>query len=175
MSTGYTWQIAQLQKAFPNGFTVTSSTNHSRLTSSGNVSLHTMGEAIDIVPKNGTTFDQLFKWIAQNYPNSAELFYTPEGAQQLKNGKPTDTRTFADKSVAADHYDHIHWGYTGPWTSSGTVAAGVTGTAPSGLTDVAHSFWNTVGPVLAKGSFAGVGLVMVVSGVKDFGRKVERR
>jgi TP901 family phage tail tape measure protein len=70
-------------------------------TVSGLTSLHTTGEAIDITPATM----KIFNWIAEHYPHSRELIYTPAFDRQLKDG-----HSFVyDEKVAAGHYDHIHW------------------------------------------------------------------
>ena len=80
------------------------------ITSSGNMSLHSTGDAIDV--SNGYATPQelaFFNFMKKNYGSQlAELIYTPGGAG-IKNGQPY---TFTGQ-VAADHYDHVHVGYTG--------------------------------------------------------------
>lgn len=77
-----------------------------KLTSSGNVSYHSSGEAIDIANGRGPDADKLrfFNYMKANHgAQLAELIYTPGGAG-IKNG---GAYTYTGK-VAADHYDHVH-------------------------------------------------------------------
>jgi len=113
---GYQWQVAQLQGKYSTKVKITSTTNHSRLTSSGNVSYHVKGQAVDIVAVKGLTMREVFDWLRTAFPGSAEIIYTPGGGNQVKNGKPVGTSGIYGGQVAADHNDHIHWAYTGPYT-----------------------------------------------------------
>lgn len=100
---GFMWQEKVLKAAFP-GASVSSGFRPGAITSSGNLSYHALGRAIDIVPTDMKIFD----WIWRNYgATSKELIYTPAGKRQLKDGRSH----LYSGAVAADHYDHIHWAY----------------------------------------------------------------
>jgi hypothetical protein len=82
---------------------VSSGRREGAITSSGNVSWHSSGEAIDEAgsPAGMMRFFQFMK--ARFGSRLAELIYTPGGAG-IKNGQPF---TYTGQ-VAADHYDHVH-------------------------------------------------------------------
>jgi phage-related minor tail protein len=67
----------------------------------GDPGYHGKGRAIDI----GGPMDAVNRWIAQVYPNSTQLIYTP--GVNLLNGRPF---TY-DAPTRADHYDHVHWAF----------------------------------------------------------------
>jgi hypothetical protein len=67
----------------------------------GDPGYHGKGRAIDI----GGPMGAINSWIAQVYPNSTQLIYTP-GANIL-NGRPF---TY-DAPTQADHFDHVHWAF----------------------------------------------------------------
>lgn len=96
---GNAMQEKILRRAFPN-VRITSRTRPGSITSSGNLSMHAQGRALDIEPSK-----KIFDWIAKHYPNSRELIFTPAGGRQLKNGKPF----VYGPVVAAGHHDHVHW------------------------------------------------------------------
>lgn len=97
---GYQAQIAALRSAFP-GYPVTSSFRPGAITAVGNASYHGKGRAIDVAPSWG-----VFNWLAQNFPNSRELIYSPAGDRQILNGRPFNGWAPITRSM---HYDHIHW------------------------------------------------------------------
>jgi hypothetical protein len=104
------------------GLQVSSGRRPGAITSSGNVSYHSSGEAIDEAgsPSGMMGF---FRYMKSNFgPRLAELIYTPGGAG-IKNGRPF-TYTGA---VAADHFDHVHvaldTGRPGVGDGSGMTAA----------------------------------------------------
>lgn len=73
------------------------------ITSSGNVSYHSTGEAID---EAGSPADMMgfFKYMKERFGGRlAELIYTPGGIG-VKNGQPFRYTG----QVAADHFDHVH-------------------------------------------------------------------
>lgn len=75
-------------------------------TSSGGISYHGSGEALDLGNGRGPDAAKLavFRALKSRYgPRLAELIYTPGGAG-IKNGRPY---TYGGK-VAADHLDHVH-------------------------------------------------------------------
>lgn len=107
--SGWAWQVATIKKAFPN-IAITSTTRPGAKTVSGNTSYHARGRAIDMSPSMAA-----FNWIAQNFPNTAELIFSPAGARQLKNGRSH----IYSGAVKAMHYNHVHWAY-----DQGGVATG---------------------------------------------------
>jgi hypothetical protein len=99
------WQAMTtiLQSAFP-GARVSSAYRPGAITAVGTPSYHGSGRAIDIVPPSMA----IFEWLSANYPNSAELLYTPAGARQiLGHGRRGNTSGV----TAAMHYNHVHWAF----------------------------------------------------------------
>ena len=88
-----------IRAAFPD-IQITSRFRPGSVTVSGNLSYHARGRALDLSPRM-----DVFNWIAANYPDSAELIFTPAGGRQLKNGK----RYVYAQNVAKGHWDHVHW------------------------------------------------------------------
>lgn len=85
------------------GLSVSSGRRPGSITSSGNVSYHSTGEAID---EAGSPAGMLayFKYLRSRFGGRlAELIYTP-GGLGIKNGKPYRYTG----QVAADHFDHVH-------------------------------------------------------------------
>jgi tape measure domain-containing protein len=68
--------------------------------SSGSMSYHGMGRAIDT-----TASMEIFNWLASAFPGSSELIYSPAGARQLLNGRPY---TYGEP-VRSQHFSHVHW------------------------------------------------------------------
>lgn len=90
------------------GLHVSSGLRPGAITSSGNVSYHASGRAIDMA---GSPQDMMrtFRFLKTRYGrNLAELIYTPGGVG-IKDGRPF---TYTGQ-VARDHYDHVHVAYTG--------------------------------------------------------------
>lgn len=85
------------------GLHVSSGRRPGSITSSGNVSYHSSGEAIDVAgPPAGMM--SFFKQMRSRFGSRlAELIYTPGGAG-IKNGQPN----VYTGQVAADHFDHVH-------------------------------------------------------------------
>ena len=85
------------------GLHVSSGRRPGAITSSGNTSYHSTGEAIDEAgpPAKMLGFFNYMK--ARFGPRLAELIFTPGGAG-IKNGKPYQYTG----AVAADHFDHVH-------------------------------------------------------------------
>lgn len=71
------------------------------ITATGNRSLHSLGRAIDISPRM-----DIFNWLAQNYPDSGELIFSPANGRQIYRGHPH----MYGEPTRGDHFDHIHWG-----------------------------------------------------------------
>lgn len=85
------------------GLHVSSGRRPGAITSSGNVSYHSTGEAID---EAGSAPDMLryFRYMKERFGGQlAELIHTPGGAG-IKDGRPYRY----GGQVAADHYDHVH-------------------------------------------------------------------
>lgn len=92
------------------GLHVSSGMRPGAITSTGNPSFHGTGDAIDMSgPAGGmlSTFRTLKKTFG---PRLRELIYTPGGAG-IKDGR---SFTYTGQ-VAADHHDHVHVAYTGPF------------------------------------------------------------
>lgn len=108
-------QLAAIIKAeFPTAV-ITSAYREGSITTSGNLSYHARGMAIDISPRM-----EIFQWIKAKYGAATkELIYSPAGRQQIKNGAP-HTYTGA---VKAGHYDHVHWAMESVGAPSNFVTA----------------------------------------------------
>lgn len=91
------WQMDQLRKQFP-GLGLNSGYRP------GDDGWHGKGNAVDVPPRM-----DVFNWILANYPNSAEIIYSPAGNRQIKDGRPH----LYTGSVRAEHYSHVHWAWTG--------------------------------------------------------------
>lgn len=103
--------IKKVRSQFP-GMVVTSTTDHSRLTTSGNVSDHTTGHAVDLAdtPENMLRASQ---WIKSSglYKSLKQGIHNPNLA--VNNGQlQTPPGQFAGK-VWAQHANHIHLAITG--------------------------------------------------------------
>jgi len=86
-------------------------------TSSGGISYHGSGQAIDLADGRGPDAAKLaaFKALKSRYGSQlAELIYTPGGVG-IKDGHPFRYTG----AVAADHYDHVHVAFTGGKTALG--------------------------------------------------------
>jgi phage-related protein len=85
------------------GLRVSSGRRPGSITSSGNVSYHSTGEALDVAgaPAGMLAFFRYMKATAGS--RLAELIYTPGGVG-VRNGAP---HRFSGQ-VAADHFDHVH-------------------------------------------------------------------
>jgi hypothetical protein len=80
------------------------------ITSSGNVSYHSSGDAIDEAGPPSAMM-RFFKTMKNTFgPRLRELIYTPGGVG-IKDGRPFRYTG----QVAADHFDHVHVAYTGPF------------------------------------------------------------
>lgn len=92
------------------GLRVSSGLRPGAITSSGNASYHGSGDAIDMAGPPGAMmrFARTMKGMFGS--KLRELIYTPMGAG-IKDGRPF---TYSGQ-VAADHYDHVHVAYTGPF------------------------------------------------------------
>lgn len=151
-----------LKAEFPNA-NITS-TYRPGSTSGGNADYHSTGEAIDIAPPSM----QVFNWIAQNYPQSTELIYTPAGNRQLKNGSPHKYSA----GVAIGHIDHIHWAMSEGATI--TNASNTSGSSVNPLKPLADFVDYLVSPGTWKRIGLGAaGLVLIVFAALAFtGRRL---
>lgn len=70
-------------------------------TVSGNRSLHSSGNAVDL----GGPLNKIFDFLYNNYRNSSEIIYSPAGGRQIKNGQPY---TYSG-AVRKIHWNHVHW------------------------------------------------------------------
>jgi Transglycosylase SLT domain len=102
------------------GLRVTSGARPGDMTSSGNVSWHSSGNALDLSgPANQMlTYARHLSDTAGG--GLAELIHTPLGGAQIKNGKPF----VYSGQVAADHYDHVHVADPTPPGSVGSARGG---------------------------------------------------
>jgi TP901 family phage tail tape measure protein len=66
-------------------------------------SLHMRGRAVDMTPRK-----DIFDFIHNTYgKNTTQLFWTPQNGRNIMGGQEVTI----GGALAADHYDHIHWGY----------------------------------------------------------------
>jgi hypothetical protein len=92
------------------GLQTTSGIRPGSITSSGNTSYHSSGDAIDMSGPAGAML-RTFQYLKKNVGGRLrELIYTPGGAG-IKDGRPYRYTG----QVASDHYDHVHVAYTGPF------------------------------------------------------------
>jgi hypothetical protein len=107
----------------------------------GDPGYHGKGRAIDI----GGPMGAINSWIAQVYPNSTQLIYTP--GKNILNGQPF---TY-DAPTRADHYDHVHWAFDqGGWLPPGVSSVyNGTGQPEPVFTD---RQWNTLASSSGSGS-----------------------
>lgn len=114
-------------KAATFGLHVSSGRRPGAITSSGNVSYHSSGDALDLAgpPAQMMAFA---KYAADTWGSHLEeLIYTPFGSGQIKNGQ----HFVYTGQVAADHYDHVHIADTAPTGGGGPAGgAGMAGPAP---------------------------------------------
>jgi hypothetical protein len=92
------------------GLRTTSGIRPGSVTSSGNTSWHSSGDAIDMAGSPGAMMNFFRTMKSQAGSRLRELIYTP-GGQGIKDGKPY---TYSG-TVAQDHYDHVHLAFTGPF------------------------------------------------------------
>ena len=85
------------------GLRVSSGRRPGSITSSGNVSYHSSGEAIDVAGSPAGMLGFFRQMKSKFGSRLAELIYTPGGAG-VKDGRPY---TYGGQ-VAADHFDHVH-------------------------------------------------------------------
>ncbi|GAB3598633.1 hypothetical protein GCM10027586_00750 [Kineococcus gypseus] len=115
---GWQWQIATLRQIFP-GLHLNSGFRRGAVTSSGNLSYHARGRAVDVPPRM-----DVFNWLLENFgATSKEIIFSPAGNRQIKNGRPH----YYTGKVRADHFDHVHWAFR----NGGPVLGPGTGTSDS--------------------------------------------
>jgi hypothetical protein len=132
------------------GLSVSSGFRPGSITSSGNVSYHSTGEALDLAGSPAGMMST-FKTLKARFGSQlAELIYTPGGVG-IRNGRP---HTYTGK-VAADHYDHVHvaldLGRPGP----GIGLGGRTGDGPGRYDKAAlMDLWSRAGGPAAQANLA---------------------
>jgi len=105
------------------GLHVSSGLRPGAITSSGNKSLHSTGNAIDLANGNGPDAAKMaaFNALRSRYGSRlAELIYSPAGGRQIKNGQ----NFFYTGAVRADHFDHVHVGFLGDGPGVGGTGDG---------------------------------------------------
>ncbi|BDZ40828.1 hypothetical protein GCM10025865_01270 [Paraoerskovia sediminicola] len=133
---GYKAMSGLLRGQFP-GIPITSTLRPGAITASGNPSMHGVGRAVDMAPNPA-----YFNWIAENYPNSKQLIYSPMGGRQILDGKKFNGWDDITRSM---HFNHIHWAMKnggvlpklydqGGWMPHGGVGVNLTGKPEAVLT-----------------------------------------
>ena len=161
---GWRWQEAIIHRAFP-GLQISSAFRNNSVAHGGGLDYHSRGRAIDMPP-----MPTVFDWIATNYPQTAELIFSPMNNRQIKDGAPH----LYSEPTRGDHWTHVHWaiiggtnpdGSDGPQPGQGgggiVTAGNVTGTGATndmGTFD-AVSAWATAGTIRAAALVAGGGLI----------------
>ncbi len=114
---GQIWEklLAAVRTQFP-GLPLISGLRPGAITATGNRSLHSLGRAIDIPPRM-----DVFDWLAQTWPGSGELIFSPAEGRQIYRGAPH----VYGEPTRGDHWDHIHWGMfdQGGWLEPGLTLA----------------------------------------------------
>jgi len=122
---------------------------------------HSTGDAIDT---HGPDLMAIFNWVAANFPQTAEIIYTPAGNRQIKNGQPH----LYSPDVAQGHYDHVHWA-----NPAGTPATGASGGGGFGGVSAFAGFlsnksmWARVGVAVAAVVIGLVALARLTDGKVD--------
>lgn len=97
---GWRRQWAWVRKRFP-GAVLTSAYRPGSITSTGGLSYHAQGRAIDVSPDG-----RIFEAIRSTFGRSIkELIFSPKNGRQIKNG----ANFFYGEPVRGDHWDHVHW------------------------------------------------------------------
>jgi hypothetical protein len=104
---GHSWQSI-IQDAASSGipYSVNSTVRPGARTSTGNVSLHALGKAVDF-GGTGANLSALFDFFAHD-PGVREMFYSPKG-YGLVRGKHIPNAQLSG-SIVKDHYNHVHVG-----------------------------------------------------------------
>ncbi|MDR2722983.1 MAG: hypothetical protein LBB54_04585 [Cellulomonadaceae bacterium] len=97
---GYQKMVSILHSAFP-GLAITSTMRPGAITAVGSPSMHGQGRAVDMAPRM-----DVFNWLAENYPHSHELIFSPAGARQIYKGKPFNGWAPVTRAM---HFNHVHW------------------------------------------------------------------
>jgi hypothetical protein len=116
--------ITMMERKWPK-LQVTSTTDHSLLSSSGGVSFHTQGKAVDLASSDYPYMNQVAAWIKSSglYKKLAEGIHNPNLA--VKYGKLVDGPSFYSAGgVWGQHLNHIHMALT---DAIGNFVAGGTG------------------------------------------------
>lgn len=120
------------------GLSVSSGIRPGAITSTGGKSYHSTGDAIDMSGPPGAMM-RFATSMRQNFGGRLrELIYTPMGSG-IKDGRPYQY----SGQVAADHFDHVHVAYTGPFGDgigqavSAARAAGFRGKALENIVAIA--------------------------------------
>lgn len=122
------------------GLSVSSGRRPGAVTSSGNVSYHSSGDAID---EAGSPAGMLayFKYLRSRFGGRlAELIYTPGGVG-IKDGKPFRYTG----AVAADHFDHVHVAFKGGGSGDGIGRLRVAGGRSGDGIGQIESLWTRAG------------------------------
>lgn len=96
------WQNMRdwFKRTFP-GQEITSGFREGSISSTGVVSDHALGRAIDM-PASMATFNK----IDSTFKNIRQLLYSPAGPRQIRGYKRSDT---IGSPLRADHWNHVHW------------------------------------------------------------------
>lgn len=99
---GWKWQMSILRKAFP-GLQLISGFRPGARTTSGALSYHARGRAVDLPPSM-----KVFNWIKSVFgARTKELIFSPAGRRQVHNGRPH----MYSGAVRNMHWDHVHWAF----------------------------------------------------------------
>ena len=99
------------------GVGISSSLRPNAITHSGYRSYHGLGSAIDIVAPN---MMRVFDALRQRFGGIArELYYSPAGGRQVRNGHPYNTK---GTPAFGDHFSHVHWAMRPPGSGNSTYA-----------------------------------------------------
>lgn len=140
------------------GLSVTSGRRPGSITSSGNVSYHSTGEAIDVAGPAGRML-AFARRLRDSYGGRlAELIYTPMGTG-VKDGRP---HRYSGQ-VAADHFDHVHV----------AVDTGRAGVGDGYGRDRIKSLWTTAGGPAATANLAAA-VALAESGGNPAARNTNR-
>lgn len=106
-SAGGSWQsIVNAARGSGIPFAVSSTVRPGARTSTGNVSLHSLGKAVDFGGTQGN-LSALFDYFSGD-PAVREMFYSPKG-YGLVRGRRIPNASLSG-SIVKDHYDHVHVG-----------------------------------------------------------------
>lgn len=113
------------------GLGVVSGARPGSITVSGNVSLHSSGDAID-VSGSGPNMRRYAMFMSRRYGAGLdELIHTPIGRMQIKNGQ----HYVYTGAVASQHYNHVHVGDKTPGGARG-LPGGIGGALAAGVQSI---------------------------------------